>query len=892
MIQEIHIDSMSEIDLSKAIFGSSSSNSFNASNSGGVKIGSGYSSGYVSSVSSVRYGTCQTDSLNGSVTVLMDGSDETMVVSTNETLHVGDRVSVVSSNGSYKAIALGDSTVGGNMIAVDETFTNKLTASEAFIDKLTASTAFITNLTANNAFIQHLTASNAFISELTANKALIDSLTASDALISNLTASTAFIDSLTSSTALIEKLTGNEAFISSIAASEVLTDNLSAKYVQTDKANIDKAWIDDLFVQGSFVSQEGSIFNLTGLHIDAGDITTGTLVVDRLAVKSEEDGEYYMLTPDPDGGFTQVKLDGNIIEKDSINADRILANSITTEQITTNNLVGTGGWINLANGTFHYSNAETGGYISWDGSHLEMNVNTLTIGGLASATKDDVDNVSDTASNALIAATKAQDVANQNAIDLTKAITNFNQDLSAIQSQVDGSIMTWFYDGVPTESNEPAVNWTTESDKNVHLGDLYYDNDTGYCYRWMVSGSTYSWSRVTDSDVTKALSDASLAKDTADQKRRVFYNTPTPPYDRGDLWVQGTSGDIMRCSVAKTSSQTYSSSDWVKASKYTDDTVASEALTNADQAISDASDAAKVATNYLEYSSSGLTVGNKSNNTWSGYRTRLSSSGVDFLNGSGTSIANFSSTARIGSSSSQNAYIDSSSFNIRSGSTVQSSFAASRIDLAKNSLSAVIGFCDGSVELTANSSSTFKIKSSIAEGYIGVDTLDSTTSFPAGKSALLDEVYYAGGISSNSLSNISTSASYTTVRATHCEMMGAKTIYYNASGAYSFYVRDRVDRYKFLDIVFYDTDTYATHRVYSPTHGNNYIFMVPHHNLTSGYNVVMNVVTLKFALYNTYYSQCSVQKATMTTIYSSTSDSTVHQESISGIKVVRVIGWR
>lgn len=57
----------------------------------------------------------------------------------------------------------------------------------------------------------------------------------------------------------------------------------------------------------------------------------------------------------------------------------------------------------------------------------------------------------------------------------------------------------------------------------------------------------------------------------AGTKRRIFVAQPTTPYDVGDLWVQGSTGDIMRCKTARTSGS-YNSADWVKASKYTDDT--------------------------------------------------------------------------------------------------------------------------------------------------------------------------------------------------------------------------------------------------------------------------------------------------------------------------------
>ena len=155
--------------------------------------------------------------------------------------------------------------------------------------------------------------------------------------------------------------------------------------------------------------------------------------------------------------------------------------------------------------------------------------------------------------------------------DLTNFTNKVADDLSDLQSQIDGSIQTWFYAGVPTLANQPANQWTDSTTRNNHLGDLYYDTTTGYAYRFMLQNDSYSWGKITDSDVTKALQDAAKAQDTADNKRRVFVTTPTPPYDVGDLWVQGSGGDIKRCQTAKTSSQSYAAADWVLASKYTDD---------------------------------------------------------------------------------------------------------------------------------------------------------------------------------------------------------------------------------------------------------------------------------------------------------------------------------
>lgn len=166
------------------------------------------------------------------------------------------------------------------------------------------------------------------------------------------------------------------------------------------------------------------------------------------------------------------------------------------------------------------------------------------------------------------------------ATDMGQIVVDFNTDIANLQSQIDGSITTWFYEVAPTLENGPAKNWVTTEDKNTHLGDLYYDTQTGYCYRWQIKNNIYSWERITDTDVTKALEDAKNAQDTADGKRRVFTSTPTPPYDSGDLWVQGTNGDIMRCQTSKAKGATYAASDWVKASKYTDDSAVNNFITN------------------------------------------------------------------------------------------------------------------------------------------------------------------------------------------------------------------------------------------------------------------------------------------------------------------------
>lgn len=121
-----------------------------------------------------------------------------------------------------------------------------------------------------------------------------------------------------------------------------------------------------------------------------------------------------------------------------------------------------------------------------------------------------------------------------------------------------------------TPAEYPQIHFTISSDETTNP-------DAGKSWRWVKEeDGTYKWTPIADSDAVKALQEAARAQDTADAKRRVFVVTPTTPYDVGDIWTQGEGGDIMRC-IESRATGNFESSDWDKASKYTDDTAANEA---------------------------------------------------------------------------------------------------------------------------------------------------------------------------------------------------------------------------------------------------------------------------------------------------------------------------
>ena len=80
---------------------------------------------------------------------------------------------------------------------------------------------------------------------------------------------------------------------------------------------------------------------------------------------------------------------------------------------------------------------------------------------------------------------------------------------------------------------------------------------------------------------------------------QVFNSEPTTPYYIGDLWSAGASGDLKRCIIERLTGA-YVAADWELASKYTDNTVANQALSDAATAQSTANTAQTTADNKIE----------------------------------------------------------------------------------------------------------------------------------------------------------------------------------------------------------------------------------------------------------------------------------------------------
>lgn len=265
-------------------------------------------------------------------------------------------------------------------------------------------------------------------------------------------------DQLNATVGYIDDLTSEHITADDIAADHASVGDLDVNYAKINAANVDSAtiqnaWVNKILVQTGLIAHEGTVFTLDAIQVNAANITAGTLDVNRLIVTVE--GQKYLVNIDPTTGTPSYqKLDGNIVEPRTITADKIVAGAITTNEITTNNLQGTSGWINLHDGTFFYGNgasfATSNNAISWNGSKLQIKADEF----LLSSGK-------------------------------------------TIQEEIE-AVENWFYSVPPTTSNEPAVNWTTTNLKEQHLRDIYFDTTSGKSYRWSKDNNVYSWVEIQD----------------------------------------------------------------------------------------------------------------------------------------------------------------------------------------------------------------------------------------------------------------------------------------------------------------------------------------------------------------------------------------------------------
>lgn len=242
-----------------------------------------------------------------------------------------------------------------------------------------------------------------------------------------------------------------------------------------------------------------------------------------------------------------------------------------------------------------------------DGYYAARTVILEKIAAAAKAVADNAVKIAEDAEKRAEALEEVQGNINAAIETLDDRMVGYEGNVAEINARLDGVVENYFLKGAPTLNGEPVSDWETDLEKINHVGDTYtninpfkddkgdvIDEDAGKSWRWCfctenitphikVTGKDgkkhyVHWHPIADSDAVKALLEASNAMKNADGRARTFVTKaqPTPPYDEGDLWLQGPDGDIMVCKegIRRPKGDTTPADvllkDWEKAGKYVD----------------------------------------------------------------------------------------------------------------------------------------------------------------------------------------------------------------------------------------------------------------------------------------------------------------------------------
>ena len=190
-------------------------------------------------------------------------------------------------------------------------------------------TSFIKNLTADKAYIENLKASIADIGYLTADEANIKYAT-----IASLEVVDGKIDNLETIAITTNNLSAKVAELGYLNA-----DTADLKYANIELSNIDVANVGTFFANVGLIDRativDGHVTGfLDSVEVNANKITAGTLVADRILLKGSEKGLLYALNNLGElTSKTVDTLDGYVLTDRTINADKIVASSITANEL-------------------------------------------------------------------------------------------------------------------------------------------------------------------------------------------------------------------------------------------------------------------------------------------------------------------------------------------------------------------------------------------------------------------------------------------------------------------------------------------------------------------------------------------------------------------------------
>ena len=184
---------------------------------------------------------------------------------------------------------------------------------------------------------------------------------------------------------------------------------------------------------------------------------------------------------------------------------------------------------------------------------------------IARVTKEKADKAETNAGNAQKRADDAYKLSDEVNSSVDIILTSIIPDM---QEQIDGNIMSWDGEQVPTLSNYPANEWTTEEEKDRHIGDTYDyyltqdDVKVVKRYKFRKVGENYEWTPLADSDAARLEVELRETLGIANSKNSISYGSrPVPPYSIDDIWIT-TLKSIYVCRVQRAEGSTGLETDW------------------------------------------------------------------------------------------------------------------------------------------------------------------------------------------------------------------------------------------------------------------------------------------------------------------------------------------
>lgn len=329
--------------------------------------------------------------VGGAMYAVIDGSEILTPVKTTVAAKNGDRVEVRIYNHSATITGnLSDVSVGKVTVEdiVDKAFDGFVITNSNFIDGTINGTIFrdgaidgskinfstFENGVIDGSVIKNSSITGTQIANSTITAAQIANSTITGTQIANSTITSSHIASATfdeingkaisAVEANIETILGGSATIEDLKADIAKIDNLEADFAKINFENVDvshisEAWIQDLMVQGKMIVQEGTIFYLDAVEINADKITAGTMKANRLLLAGK-DGLFYEINATVDG-VTSAELATDEYQN-QLHGEKIIAKTITADKITVSDLSALqatiGGWHILSDSLYSGDRSE------------------------------------------------------------------------------------------------------------------------------------------------------------------------------------------------------------------------------------------------------------------------------------------------------------------------------------------------------------------------------------------------------------------------------------------------------------------------------------------------------------------------------------------------------